>query len=443
MPGGPRRARSFVGRLLGAGVREGEWHLVLLFFANLFLLLGAYYILKVIREPLILLEGGAVERSYARGLQAGLLLVLVPVYGYVSDRCEPAKLVKWIMGVFVACVAAFVALAQAGVPVGFAFFVWLGIFSTASIAQFWSLASDVLTEAEGKRLFPLVAAGGTLGGICGAQLAARMMDGRPHQLMLLAAALLVSCALLSHMTHDAAMAHRARTPHDGPQHRDVRGGLGLVVHNRYLGLIAVSVVILNFVNTTGDFVLAEVVSQQARALPSKLLEQRFISEFYGNLQAYVAILTSFIQIFLVTRVFSRLGVGSALVFLPSLVLLGYGAYALLPALGVMAVVKVGQDSAEYSLQNTSQQALFLRTSRDAKYKAKAAIDTLFMRLGDLASMAVIFLGTQLGFGLRSYALLNVALGVAWLAIALKLRAYTQQADTAAAPSTVDAATSRV
>src|SRR6185369_1113413 len=118
MPKALQRASRTVERLVGAEVRPGEWHLVLLFFANLFLLLAAYYILKVIREPLILLEGGAVERSYARGLQAGLLLFLIPAYSYVSDRFEPAELVKWIMGIFVACVAIFVALGQAGVPVG-------------------------------------------------------------------------------------------------------------------------------------------------------------------------------------------------------------------------------------------------------------------------------------------------------------------------------------
>jgi ATP/ADP translocase len=74
-----------------------------------------------------------------------------------------------------------------GVHVGFAFFVWLGIFSTVAIAQFWSLATDVLREEEGKRLFPMVAAGGTLGGIFGAQISARLIDGHPHTLMLVAA----------------------------------------------------------------------------------------------------------------------------------------------------------------------------------------------------------------------------------------------------------------
>jgi len=420
MPKVLQRASRTVERLVGAEVRAGEWHLVLLFFANLFLLLAAYYILKVIREPLILLEGGAVERSYARGLQAVLLLVLVPAYGLLANRFEPAKLVKWIMGVFVLCVGGFVFLGQLGVHVGFAFFVWLGIFSTVAIAQFWSLANDVMTEAEGKRLFPMVAAGGTVGGIFGAQIAARLIDGHPQQLMLVAAAILVSCALLTHMTYGAAAAHRIRVP-DGPaQERDRRGGFSLVLSDRYLLLIALSVLILNFVNTTGDFLLAQLVNAKALALPHAQ-QEHYIAAFYGNFQTFISVLTALVQILVVARAFKLIGIGSSLLFLPLFAFAGYATSALLPLLGLVATVKVVENSTDYSLQNTLQQALFLRTSRDAKYKAKAAIDTLFVRLGDLGSTGLVFLGTLWGFSVARYALLNVAMSAAWIVVALRLR----------------------
>ncbi len=407
-------------RLVGAEVRAGEWHLVLLFFGNLFLLLAAYYILKVIREPLILMEGGAVERSYARGLQAGLLLLIVPAYGLLANRFEPAKLVKWIMVVFVACVAAFVVLGLAGLHVGFGFFVWLGIFSTVSIAQFWSLATDVMTEAEGKRLFPMIAAGGTLGGIFGAQIGARMIDGRPFHLMLATAAILVGCALLTHMTHDAAMAHRLRVP-DGPARvRDRRGGFSLVIQDRYLLLIALSVLLLNFVNTTGDFLLAQLVNAKAQLLPFAE-RSHYIAAFYGDFQTYISVLTSLVQIFVVARAFKLIGVSSSLIFLPVFALFGYGLASLVPLLGLVATVKVIENSTDYSLQSTTEQALFLRTSRDAKYKAKAAIDTLFVRMGDLGSTGVVFVGALLGWGVGSYALVNVLMSAVWVWVTLRLR----------------------
>ncbi|HEX2871752.1 MAG TPA: Npt1/Npt2 family nucleotide transporter [Polyangiaceae bacterium] len=406
-------------RLIGAEVRPGEWHLVLLFFANLFLLLAAYYILKVIREPLILLEGGAVERSYARGLQALLLVLFLPIYGLLANRYEPAKLVKWVMGVFVLCVGGFVFLGELGLHVGFAFFVWLGMFSTLAVAQFWSLATDVMTETEGKRLFPLIAAGGTLGGIFGSQVAARLIDGHPNQLMLVAAAILVSCALLTHMTYDVAATHR-RVPNSRAQEWDDRGGFTLVVQDRYLFLIALSVLLLNFVNTTGDFVLAQLVRTTAESLP-QAERQHYIASFYGNFQTLISLVAAAVQILFVARAFKSIGVGSALLFLPLFALTGYAASAAAPLLGLVATVKVIENSADYSLQNTVQQALFLPTPRDAKYKAKAAIDTLFVRLGDLGSTAVVFVGALLGLGIGHYALVNVVMSGAWIVVAMRIR----------------------
>jgi ATP:ADP antiporter, AAA family len=330
----------------------------------------------------------------------------------------------------VVCVAAFVALGRIGVPVGFAFFVWLGIFSTLSIAQFWSLATDVMSEADGKRLFPMVAAGGTLGGIFGSQIAARVIDGHPHQLMVVAAAILVACAVLTHVTHGVVTSHRAEGSAAPAAERDGRGGFSLIVHDHYLLLIALSVLILNFVNTTGDFLLAQLVNGRAHALPP---EQRgaFIGSFYGDFQTYISVLTSFVQIVVVARAFKLLGIGGSLLFLPLFAFAGYGLSGLWPILGLVATVKIVENATDYSLQNTTQQALFLSTSRDAKYKAKAAIDTLFVRLGDLASTGLVFVGARLGLTTTGYVVVNVVVSAAWIWVAFRLRRLTSAAPSAA------------
>jgi AAA family ATP:ADP antiporter len=422
-----RRAGRALERLIGADVHRGEWQLVLLFFANLFLLLTAYYVLKVIREPLILLGGGAVSRSYARGLQAVLLVAVIPAYGLLANRLEPDRLVKWIMGFFVACLGGFFVLGRAGLPVGFAFFVWLGIFSTLAIAQFWSLANDLLTHAEGKRLFPLVAAGGTIGGIVGSQISARALGWLdPYALMVVAAALLSGCIGLTHWGHTAGLRHRVRVPSEHRSApRDRRGGFTLVVHDRYLLLIAVAVVLLNLINTTGDFILAQMVASHAEtvatgAANAAALKRQFIGSFYGDFQTYVTTLTALAQIFLVGRLWKRIGVAHSLLVVPLMAVGGYGVATLLPSLMLVAVLKVFENSADYSLQNTIQQALFLPTSRDAKYKAKAAIDTVGVRLGDLTSTGLVFLGVQAGLSTIHYAAANFAAGLIWLVLVLRL-----------------------
>jgi AAA family ATP:ADP antiporter len=421
------RLGSGIERLTGAEVRPGERRLVKLFFLNLFLLLTAYYILKVVREPLILLNDGAVSRSYARGLQAFLLMALIPAYSLLANRWEPARLVNWINGFFIVSLGVFVVLGAAGIRIGFAFFVWLGIFSTMAIAQFWSLANDLLTESEGRRLFPLVAAGGTVGGIAGSQIAAQnISEFGIYQLMFVAAGLLLGCALLTRGVRNAALAHRQRTPRDdGPIGRDSRGGFTLVLSDRYLLLIGVSILLLNLINTTGDFVLAEMVNTYSRSIaagtanPGQAQEEA-IGEFYGNFQTAITTLTALIQILLVARIFKSVGVSHSLLFLPMFVVMGYGAAALIPTLALTAIVKITENSADYSLQNTLQQSLFLPTSRDVKYKAKAAIDTFIVRAGDLSSAVLVGAGVYAGLTLSGFLWANVALGFMWLVIAWRI-----------------------
>jgi ATP:ADP antiporter, AAA family len=421
---GPRRLGHAVQKLVGAEVRAGEGRLMLVLFINLLLLLTAYYILKVVREPLILLHGGAVSRSYARGVQALLLIVLVPVYSVLANRVQPDKLVLWVNGFFVASLAAFVGLGALGFPLGFVFFVWLGIFSTMAIAQFWSLANDMLTEKEGKRLFPLVAAGGTLGGVFGSQIAAQSLDQfGPYELMTFAAGLLLACMALTHVGRTVARAYRTRRPRRGPAPPpDTRGGFALLLRDKYLLLIGASVLLLNVVNTTGDYVLADMVNVRAGELSQGASEaershQAYVGSFYGNYQTVVTSLTALFQILLVARVFRAAGVERAILFLPLFVIAGYGGATLLPLLAVIVLVKSAQDSTEYSLHNTAQQALFLPTSRDVKYKAKTAIDTFLVRAGDLASTSLVVIGVQAQLGWRSFALVNACLGLVWLGVA--------------------------
>jgi AAA family ATP:ADP antiporter len=423
----PRRPKTLGGRLatsmetvVGVKIEAGEWTLVLLMFANLFLLLLAYYVLKVIREPLILLNGGPVSRSIARGAQALVLAACVPGYAFVANRVEPARLVKWVLAFFAASLTVFALLGRVGVQAGFLFFVWLGVFSTLAIAQFWSLANDVFNESDGRRLFPFVAVGGTIGSIGGAQLAARSLHRlQSHQVMLIAAAVLMVCIVLTHQAHEHSL-RRPEPPGRATQERDPRGGFGLILRSRYLLLIAGAVVLLNLVNTTGDFILAKLVKREAMEIIDPAAREQFIGDFYARFHTWVTLLTAGVQILLVGRLFGRLGLHRALFLLPVVALTGYCASAFVPVLTLIATVKVVENGTDYSLQNTIQQALFLCTSRDSKYKAKAAIDTFFVRAGDLASTALVAAGAALGVTIFGFAMANVAAAVAWLWIVSRL-----------------------
>lgn len=404
---------------------------------NLFLVLSVYYILKVVREPLILLEGGVAMRNAARGAQAALLLFLVPLYGWLLNRRPPRTIVTRVLFGFLLSMLAFPLLSWWGVPVGFAFFVWLGIFSITALAQLWSLANDLFSEEAGKRVFSIVAAGGTLGGLLGAQLVAlltRWLD--PMQLILLAALIFSLCVLLTRaicalgdtLAPDARLAN-AETPTTS-----AHGGFTLILGDPYLLLIAGSVILLNLVNTTGDQVLAMIVQAQSMALGSEEREQ-FLMGFYASFQTWVGLLTALMQVLTVARIVRTAGMRTALLAVPVLAFGGYGALALFPALGLIRVLKIVENSAGYSLQNTVQQMLFLPTSRSAKYKAKSATDTFFVRLGDLCSWAVVTVALAAGWGTTTLALVNVVVAALWVVVAALLgRGYAANAARRRAPA---------
>ena len=127
---------------------------------NIFLILTAYYILKPVREALILAgAGGAEVKSYAAAGQAALLVVAVPLYGLLAGRLSRRALINGVSLFFIACLWFFYGAAVGKLPIGVVFFLWVGCFNLMVVAQFWSFANDVYTVEEGKRLFPLVAFG--------------------------------------------------------------------------------------------------------------------------------------------------------------------------------------------------------------------------------------------------------------------------------------------
>jgi ATP:ADP antiporter, AAA family len=437
--------KRILDRLLGvfAEVHGGEGITALLLMLNIFLLLAAYSMLKTIREPLILtVPGGAEVKSYAAAAIAGLFLILVPLYSALASRVSRVKLINSVILFFAACLIVFFALHRAGVPIGVAFFIWVGIFNLMVIAQLWAFANDVYTVPQGKRLFAIVGFGASLGAIAGSFSTGQLVKlYGPYPFMLGACALLALCMVLTNVVNAREKGARAERPQeeqaaepgapDSPAasaDEPVRGrsGFALVFRDRYLLLIGLLMLIYNFVNTNGEYILGKMVvgayiAAHGAAAVAGLDAKKVIGEFYGNYQTIVNVLSALIQAFLVSRVLKYFGVRIALLVLPAVALIGYSAMALVPLLSFIRGAKLAENSLDYSLQNTTRNALYLPTSREAKYKAKQANDTFFVRFGDVLSAGLVFAGTTwLGFAPRQFALANVALIVVWLVIAVAI-----------------------
>ena len=426
--------RSILERFLSifAEVHAGEGRTAILLTFNLFLLLTAYLIIKTIREPLILASGGAEIKSYAAAGQALLLILVVPIYGFLASKVIRIKLITWVILFFVSNLIAFYIMPRFQVPLGVVFFLWVGIFNVFVVALFWSFANDIYNEAQGKRLFAIIAFGGSLGAIVGPTIAGWLLKPLgAYPLMLVAAALLGVYVLITNIGNAWELRQSNATAikkTEAQRPLGKEGGFSLVFKQRYLLLIALLLVLLNLVNTTGEFILGSIVTKRAQQIAANEesppgatfvgaeaeSEDRtkaihaFIGDFYASYFFWVNLLTALIQLFLVSRIIKYLGLTTALFFLPVIVLGGYSIMTVTPVLSYIVSVKILENSTDYSLQNTCRQALFLPTSREAKYNAKAAIDTFFVRAGDVLSSTIVFIGVQLVFDISTFAMLNVA-----------------------------------
>lgn len=415
----------FLGRF--SLLRPGEGRSAMAFFVFALLMMVSYYILKTIREPLLLTGSSAEMKSYAYAATAAILLVLVPLYGLVFRHTGKQQLTRWVTGFFLINLAAFFLLGRAGVDIGFAYYVWVGIFNVVITAQFWAFAADSYNVKSGKRLFPVIMIGATLGGLFAPSLSGALFPTLGPWLLMLAAMALLALTLPCVSWARNAVPPGSRCVAADPEaqpHGGLMGGLSLVFSDRYLLLLAVLILLLNWVNTTGEYILAELVVRHADAAiaaGSDLVKSDFIASFYGNFFFTVNLLTVLFQVFLVARVIRRLGVRGAVLILPVIAILGYGLVVFIPVFSLIRVAKILENSTDYSLMNTTRHALYLPLSPAQKYEGKTTIEAFFWRFGDLAQAGAIFAGLHwFRFDISQFALVNVVLSVVWLTVAWRV-----------------------
>lgn len=444
-----------------APVKRSEVVTVAILTVNVFVLLTCSYVLKVVREPLILLGGGGAElKAYASAGQALLLLAVVPAFGWLSSRVSRVRLLTTMQVVFIACLLAFYALAQAEAPVGLAFYLWFGIFNILVVSNFWSFANDLYNEEQGKRLFAVVGIGASIGAIVGAfvpQVLHRSIG--MYSLMLVTAAGLGVSIVLYRV---ADLRHRrgehggkTATPSDDTPALSREGGFALVIRDRYLRLLAAMLFVATIVNTSGEYVMSKMATDRAEEVAAevtaaevaaaspaaaspaadagsdargddrseavKKAQDEYVGKFYSDYYSLVNLLAFLIQSLLVARVLTWLGIRRALFIMPVIVMGGWLALSFATSITLLRITKTAENSLDYSLHNTLRHALFLPTNRERKYKAKAAIDTFFFRMGDVvAGLGIVFVLVEvLGLGVRAFAIMNVVLALCWIVLAAR------------------------
>jgi len=202
-----------------------------------------------------------------------------------------------------------------------------------------------------------------------------------------------------------------------------RNPFTVVLSNPYLLGIGLMVLVLNWVNATGEYILGRIVVQSALAeVAAGTLAQSqmgvFVGGFFAQYFQVVNLAGMLLQLFVVSRLISIVGIPVAICVLPVMAFGSYLAAALFPVLAAVRWVKTVENSMDYSLQNTVSHMLYLPTTREEKYKAKQTIDTFFVRFGDVLSAVTVYAGaTWLTLGVSQFAFINVALVLVWIALA--------------------------
>jgi AAA family ATP:ADP antiporter len=363
--------------------------------------------------------------------QTFLLLFTVPLYAKLVNKFPRRALINVVTFFFAGCLVVFYILGKADVPMlGIPFFLWIGIFNVAIIAQFWSFANDLYTEKQGKRLFAIVAFGASAGAVVGPKIVSATIEtlGEFNLLLVAGAALVLSLVFTnvvdarerrSHAQRSADEPAKAEEPPIGKS-----GAYKLVFGKKYLLMIALLILMLNWVNTTGEYILGRVVKAKFDAVAASTPGTEagpLIGKFYGDFFFVVNIVTLLVQLLLVSRILKYLGVRVALLFLPVIATIGYAIVAFAPVLGLLRWAKTAENSTDYSLMNTLRGVLFLPTTREEKYKAKQAIDTIFVRAGDALSALLVYVGTTfLMFQTQHFAMVNLAFCAVWIVLAVMI-----------------------
>jgi ATP:ADP antiporter, AAA family len=254
----------------------------------------------------------------------------------------------------------------------------------------------------------------------------------PFGLMIVAAGILMVCLFLTWLVHRREHA-RSRTEKE-PKPLEIigkTGGFTLLVRDRYLLAIAALMLILNCVNTTGEYVLDRtlVASAGAEAAKQGVSVTRFVGSFKADYFQWVNICGVVLQLFAVSRIIQYIGVRRALFVMPIVSLGGYSVLAFLPQLSLIFIAKVAENSLDYSLQNTCRHALWLFTSREAKYKVKQIADAFVKRAGDVLAAVVVWVGVALGFETVHFIMGNIILVLLWFLVLVFLgREYARRSE---------------
>jgi ATP:ADP antiporter, AAA family len=383
-----------------------------------FFILFAYYVLRAVRDEISAADRGNLQYLWTAAFLA--MLVIVPLYSWVSSRWQRGVFVPLVNRFFIVNLVLFYA-ALVALPEGArawidrVFYVWASVFALFVVTVFWGLVVDCFRNEQGKRLFGFIAVGSSLGAIAGSVVTAALAQELPPF-----ALLLIACVPLEAACWCARVLHRRFGGNADParaENRPLAGdtwsGIATVFRSPYLMGIAGYILLMTYASTVLYFLQADLIR-------AAIADRAARTVLFAQIDLWANACTIVLQVFVAARIIRWAGVGATLALLPLVTAAGFIWLGTYPQLAVLIALQVAYRALRYGLAKPTREVLFTVLGREEKYKSKAFLDAAIYRGGDLAS-SWIFTGLKaLGLTAGAIALAAAPLAALWAVLALWL-----------------------
>ena len=405
------------------GIQRHEYVAVAWSAAFFFCILSSYYVIRPVRETMAV---GSGTNTIPMLFTAVFLVMMIAttVFGWIASRYPRRIFLPWLYAFFIANILAFWIVfsrlindGEDHIWLGRIFFVWLGVFNAFVVTVFWSFMADIYTREQGRRLFGLITAAGSLGAFLGsASTSAIVLNIGFHNLFLPSAVLLsVSLLCITQLRRWIASADGNDLNEEVKVDQALGGSpLSGITHafsaKYFIAIMTISV----FASLLGNALYIFGIDLVREAIPTEDEQTRFFS----NLNVASTAIAAFVQLLVVKPVVRRFGVGRAIAILPALWAIGFSVLAFDPVLAVAAVFTFLTRGLGFGFSKPTNHMLYSVVTPEEKYKVKNFIDTAIFRFGD--SVASWFVVALMGLGIVGVSLLMVPFAIVAAVLAVWL-----------------------
>ncbi len=407
------RPRAALATFLEAAlrVRPGEGRRVALLFLQLLLASAVFVLGRTVRDTLFLSRYPIKYLPWMFVLYGITSAATVVVYARFADRLARHRLIAGTTAVGITTYLATWGLVRAGQTWIYpAFYVWAEVMANLFIVQFWTLANDLFDARAAKRLFGTIGSARMLGVVVvGLATGAVVQVIGTAQLLFVLAVLMAGIAACAQLISREPRVQASERSGARPKRR---GPPPNIAADPYVRALAVMILVVFVALTIGDYQFKRI----ARASFQEDDLARFFSLFYAG----AGTVSFLFQVVLTPRILARLGVGAGLSVMPAVFGAASGALLAFPSLAVATVMKFADNGFQYTIHETTLQALYVPFAAEVKARTRALLDAVVKPASyGLGGIALILLTPYLS--VTGLSAVSVPLVFLWGATILTVR----------------------